>query len=103
MCRLLSFVLYGSREVFNLKKSWCTGLTRIGSQDRILVNLINCFLSCSRHVVYFKLYKEFSKDLCFPKIFYHTFLYVSIASGASVDPPSQICSSAMLVLPIVGN
>jgi hypothetical protein len=39
----------------------------------------------------------------FPKIYNHTSLYGPGASGASVDATSQICSSAMLVLPIVGN
>jgi hypothetical protein len=32
-----------------------------------------------------------------------TSLYGPIASGASVDPTSQVCSSAILVLPIVGH
>jgi hypothetical protein len=49
---------------------------------------------------YFTLYKElFSKVLYFLKI--HTSLHGPIASGASVNPTSQVCSSAMLVLPIV--
>jgi hypothetical protein len=39
--------------------------------------------------------------LYFSKIYNHTSLYDPIASGASDDPTSQVCSSAMLVLPIV--
>jgi hypothetical protein len=33
----------------------------------------------------------------------YTSLYGPIVSGASVDPTSQVCSPAMLVLPIAGN
>jgi hypothetical protein len=43
----------------------------------------------------------YTKVLYFPKI--HASLYGPIASGASVDPTSQVCSSAMLVFPIVEN
>jgi hypothetical protein len=39
----------------------------------------------------------------FPKIKKHTSLYGPIASGASVGPTSQVCSSNMLVSPIVEN
>jgi hypothetical protein len=39
----------------------------------------------------------------FRKSFTITLLYVSIVNGASVDPTSQLRSSAMSVLPIVGN
>jgi hypothetical protein len=68
---------------------------------------------------YFKSYKEllfpkfciFRKSMTihhcmapdFPKIYVHTSLYGPIASGASVDPTSQVCFSTMLLLPIVGN
>jgi hypothetical protein len=62
------------------------------------------FLSCSRHVVILDYPKNyFSKILYFLKIFYQTSLFVPVASGASVDPTSQVCSSVVLVLPIVGN
>jgi hypothetical protein len=37
------------------------------------------------------------------KIYNHTSLYDPTATGASVNPTSQVCSHAMLVLPIVGN
>jgi hypothetical protein len=40
---------------------------------------------------------------CFVKIYNHTSLYGPIASGASADPTSHVCSPAMLVFPIVGN
>jgi hypothetical protein len=59
------------------------------------------FLSCSRHVILHKNY--YTKVLYYSKICYLTSLYSPIASGASVDPTSQVCSPAMLVLPIVGN
>jgi hypothetical protein len=36
-------------------------------------------------------------------IYNHTSLYCPVGSGATVDPTSQIYSSAMLILPIVGN
>jgi hypothetical protein len=53
---------------------------------------------------YFTLYKEsFPKVLYFPKTYYHTSLYGPTVNGASVDPTSQVCSFAMLALPIVGN
>jgi hypothetical protein len=62
------------------------------------------FLSCSRHVVILHHTKNyFTKVSYFPKIFYHASLYGPTASGASVDPTLQVCSSAMLVLQIVGN
>jgi hypothetical protein len=37
------------------------------------------------------------------KFFCHTLLHGHITSGAVVDLTSQVCSSAMLVLPTVGN
>jgi hypothetical protein len=62
------------------------------------------FLSCSRHVVTLHFAKNFYTEvLYFPKISYHTSLYGPIASGSSVDPTSQACSTAMLVSPIAGN
>jgi hypothetical protein len=63
-----------------------------------------CFLSCNRHVVILNHTKNhYTKVLYFPKVFSHTSQHVLIASGASVDPTSQVCSSAMLVSPIVEN
>jgi hypothetical protein len=59
------------------------------------------FLSCSRHVILHKTKNCCIKVLYIPKIFCHTSLCGPIASGASVDPTSQICSFAMLVLLIV--
>jgi hypothetical protein len=41
--------------------------------------------------------------LFFPNIFNHTSLNGPVASGASVDPNSHVCSPAMLVLPTVVN
>jgi hypothetical protein len=60
------------------------------------------FLSCSCHVAILH-YTEnyYTKCLYFLKIYIHTSLYGPIASGASVDPTSQVCLSATLVLPIV--
>jgi hypothetical protein len=64
---------------------------------------IEIFL-CSRRVVILHYTKNYyTKVLHFLKIYNHTSLYGPIASGTSVDPTSQICLSAMLVLPIVGN
>jgi hypothetical protein len=62
------------------------------------------FLSCSRHVVILHYTKNyFSKVLYFLKTFHHTSLYGPTASGARADPSSQVCSSTMLVLPILDN
>jgi hypothetical protein len=44
-----------------------------------------------------------SKILYFPKIFYRASLYGPIVNGAGVDPISQICPFAMLVLLIATN
>jgi hypothetical protein len=41
--------------------------------------------------------------LYFPKIYDLASLYGPIASGTNVDPTSQVCLSAMLLLPIVEN
>jgi hypothetical protein len=41
--------------------------------------------------------------LYFPKIFYSTSLCSRVAGGTGVDPTSRVYSSAMSVLPIVGN
>jgi hypothetical protein len=46
---------------------------------------------------------HYNKVLYFPKIYNRTSSYGPIASAVSVDPTSQVRSSAMLVLPIVGN
>jgi hypothetical protein len=78
--------------------------SRHGSGDRILVKPKFPFLSYSHHVVILYYPKNcYTKAFYFPKIFYHTSLYGPIASGASVDPTSQVCWPAMLVLTIVGN
>jgi hypothetical protein len=50
---------------------------------------------------YTKYYK--TKVVHFLELYHHTSLYDPVASGASVDPTSQVRSSAMLVLPIEGN
>jgi hypothetical protein len=39
----------------------------------------------------------------FVEIFYHTSLYGPVARVAIVDPTSQVCSFAVLVLLIAGN
>jgi hypothetical protein len=44
-----------------------------------------------------------TRVLYFPQIYNYTSLCGPIASGTSVDPTSQVCSSAMLVLPIAEN
>jgi hypothetical protein len=50
------------------------------------------FLSCSRHVVILHYTKNYyAKVLYFPKSKNHTSLYDPTASGASVDPTSQVC------------
>jgi hypothetical protein len=65
---------------------------------------VKTFISCSRHMIILHYTKNYNgKVLHFPDIFYHTSLYGPVASGASVDPTSQVCSSAMLVKPIVWN
>jgi hypothetical protein len=46
---------------------------------------------------------DYNEVVYFPKNYNHTLLYGCILSDAIVDPNSQVCSSAMLVLPIVGN
>jgi hypothetical protein len=62
------------------------------------------FLSCSCHVVILYYPKNyFTKVSYFLKIFYHTTLHGPIASGTIVDSTSQVCSSTMLVLPILEN
>jgi hypothetical protein len=62
------------------------------------------FLSHSHHVVILHCTKNYyTKVLYFLKIYNQTLLYGPIASGASVDPISQVCSSAMLVLPTTEN
>jgi hypothetical protein len=59
---------------------------------------------CSRYVYILHYAKNyFYKVWYFPKIHNLTSLYSPTASGASVDPTSHFCSSAMLVLLIVGN
>jgi hypothetical protein len=74
----------------------------MGSQDRMLVKLK--IFSCSRHVVILHYTKNYStKVLYFPRIYDHISLYGPIASGASIDHTSQVCSSAMFALPVVGN
>jgi hypothetical protein len=45
----------------------------------------------------------FPSVLCFPKMFKLTSLRGHTTSGASVDRTSQVCSSAMLGLPIIEN
>jgi hypothetical protein len=61
-------------------------------------------LSCSVHVVILYYTKNsFYKVLYVLNIYNHTSFYGLTASGVSVNPTSQVCSSAMLVLPIVGN
>jgi hypothetical protein len=44
-----------------------------------------------------------AKLLYFLKIVYKTSLYDTTASGAVVDPTSQVCSSTMLALPSLEN
>jgi hypothetical protein len=61
-------------------------------------------LSCRRYVVILHHTKNYyTKVLYFMKVSNHTSLYGPVASGASADPTSQVCSSAVLVLPIVEN
>jgi hypothetical protein len=63
----------------------------------------NIFFSFLQRPCYFNSLKKLQKFCIFPKIYKHTSLYSPTASGASVDPTSQVCSPAMFVLPIVGN
>jgi hypothetical protein len=74
------------------------GLVCAGSCDRMLVKSISSFIQPP--CCYFTLHKElFSKVTHFPKIYTHTSVYDPTASSASVDPTSQVCSSAILVIP----
>jgi uncharacterized protein YvpB len=58
-------------------------------------------VSCSHHVVIFHYEKNYyNKDLYFPK---NRKSHGPTASGASVDPTSQVCSSATLVTQTVQN
>jgi hypothetical protein len=43
------------------------------------------------------------KFCIFQKSFFHASLYGPTASGTGINPTSQVCLSAMLVLLIVGN
>jgi hypothetical protein len=72
---------------------------RMGSRDRILVKFFYAAIVVILH--YTKNY--YTKVLYFPKIYNHTSLYGPVACGARVDPTSQVCPTAMLVLLIVGN
>jgi hypothetical protein len=52
-----------------------------------------------RHVVILHYKKNYATKVpYFPKIYNHTSLYGSVASGPSVDPTSEVLSSAMFVL-----
>jgi hypothetical protein len=80
-----------------------TGFVRTGTH-RIMVKSKYFYLSYSLHVAILHYAKNyFSKVLYFPKIYNHTSLHGPIASGATVDPTSQVCSSTMLVLTIAGS
>lgn len=62
------------------------------------------FASYSRHVVTNTIQRTTMPQLyTLSKIFYHTSFYRPTASGANVDPTSEVSSSAMLVLIIAGN
>jgi hypothetical protein len=69
----------------------------MGSFDRRLVSttIFILLLSCRHSTLYTK--KSF---VFFSKIYNLTSLYGPIASGASVDPISEVLSTAMLVLQI---
>jgi hypothetical protein len=65
---------------------------------------LNFFLLFLQPSCYFTLHKELlSQCFVFSDIFNHTSLYGPIASGGGVEPTLQVCSPAMLVLPIGGN
>jgi hypothetical protein len=59
---------------------------------------IKTLFSCNRRVVLTK--SGYTMVLYLLKFCNRTSLYVTAASGASVDPTSQVCSSAILALPI---
>jgi hypothetical protein len=61
-------------------------------------------VSCSGHVVVLHYTKNYcTKVVYFSKIHYRTSMYDPIASGAIVDPNSQVRLSDILALPIAGN
>jgi hypothetical protein len=80
--------------------AYCTRTHGVSGSNHDEVKI--CFSFLQPPYCYFTLYEElFSKVLYFPKIYNHTSLCGPTASGASVDPTSQVCLPAMLVLPVV--
>jgi hypothetical protein len=73
----------------------------MGSRDRILVKSIFFFYAAIMLLFYTKNY--LSEVSYFPRMYNRTSSCGPTASGANVDPTSQVCSPAMLVLPIVDN
>jgi hypothetical protein len=72
-----------------------------GVIGRILVKSNIFFFHAATMLLFYIVQRIIIQIFCiFPKIFYHTSPYGPIASGASVDPTSQFCSSAMSILPI---
>jgi hypothetical protein len=69
-----------------------------GVVDRILVKSKCFFLSCSRHDIILRYTENYYIKVLFSE---NLQPYGPIASCASVDPTSQVCSPAMLVLLIV--
>jgi hypothetical protein len=62
------------------------------------------FLSFGRHVVILYYTKDYYTRLLYvPQIYNQTSLYGPVASDAIVGPTSQVCSSHILLLPIVRN
>jgi hypothetical protein len=61
-------------------------------------------VSCRRRAVILYLTKIYSTELVyFSNIYYHTSLYGPVLIGSNVAPTSQVCASAMFVLPILEN
>jgi hypothetical protein len=79
-----------------------TGLVRLGHGIESWSSQTFIFFPAAAMLFYI-IKNYFSKFLYFPKFYNHTSLYGLNASDVSVYPTSQVCSSTMLVLLIVGN
>jgi hypothetical protein len=72
----------------------------MGSRNRTRVKFFFFHVAAMMLNLYYTKY-YYTKVLYFPKIYNHTSLNVPTASSTSVNSTSQVCPSAMLVLPTV--
>jgi hypothetical protein len=70
--------------------TWVLGVEPCSSQ--------NIFLSCRRYIAILRIARITVPDFYVFRKLNHTSLYGTTENGASIDPASQICSSAILVL-----